>query len=385
MNLKELTSLKLSLMVILSLLLPSPHKVLSADPVSSTGPAMTSQQQQAASPNQNDDRSQQSGAAAAAAAAGAAMAGLSCVMLLRQAQQAPPDQKAMLQAMGAQQCAQAAQNMASAAQNSDQKKKLDAPPPIQAPPFQAPEVKEAADGEKPDFSSLAKNDSSNSSGDNKDPNTNTSKPFEVPTAPETKKVEVPELKSTVGQVVANTSTPDLMDKGTITAKKDDENSNNTNEASKVLGSALAGRGSADDLLKKALAELGTNPNDLPIVTTKGSKKRGMATEGGTEGGANSSEGESKGNDAFESLLAQMLGGGAPGAVEGGFGGGSDLASIPSGKKGQPSMNIFQYASTVYSELAHTANRVNLKPRPKATPSERALSSVTNSVVSASVR
>ena len=382
MNLKELTSLKLSLMVILSLLLPSPQKLLSAD---SAGPAMTSQQQQAASTSQNDDRSQQSGAAAAAAAAGAAMAGLSCVMLMRQAQQAPPDQKAMLQAMAMQQCAQAAQNAASAAQNADQKRKLDSPPPIQAPPFQAPEVKEAADGEKPDFSSLAKNDSSNSSGDNKDPNTNTYKPFEVPTAPETKKVEVPELKSTVGQVVAKTSTPDLMDKGTITAKKDDENSNNTNEASKVLGSALAGRGSADDLLKKALAELGTNPNNLPIVTTKGAKKRGMAAEGGTEGGANSSEGESKGNDAFESLLAQMLGGGAPGAVEGGFGGGSDLASIPTGKKGQPSMNIFQYTSTVYSELAHTANRVNLKPRPKANPSERALSSVTNSVVSASVR
>ena len=369
--------------LILGILLPAPTQRISAAPAAVVA-SQTQQQQQATSASGDGDRSNNSGAAAAAAAAGAAMAGLGCIMGLRAAQQAPPDQKAMLQMMAMQQCAQAAQNAASAAQNNDQKKKLDAPPTTQSAPFQTPEFKEPEDGEKPDFSALTKNETSPASA-SKEP-TNNYKPLEIPDAPTTKTVEVPDTKAPVGPVLPKTSTPQLMDQGTITAKKEDDNSNNGNEVTKVLGNALAGRGSADDLLKKALAEAGTNPNDAPIITPKGAKSRGAGGEAEGENGGNGfSNGEGKGNDPFESLLAQMMGGGQVGGLETGFGGGMDIAYLPTNKKGIPKLNIFQFASTVYSELAHTANRVTIRPHTKANPSERALSTVTNSVIKASIR
>jgi hypothetical protein len=316
------------------------------------------------------------------------MAGLGCIMGLKAAQEAPLAQKGMLQMMAMLQCGQAAQNAASAAQNGQQKKNLDeSPQQNQYQPFKVEELKEPKDGEKPDLSKLAQNNNATKS---ETAPTEKLNPFEVPPEPETKKIETPEIQPPTGPVLPATSTPNLIDNATITAKKDDNNSNSTNEASKVLGSTLAGRGSADDLLKKALAETNTNnnPNQTPLISPKGSGRRaGGADDEGGGGGGGFSGGESKGNDPFDSLLAQMMGGGGQGiAGDTSLGGnGIQVVNLPSDKSGKPKLNIFQFAGTVYTELSHTANRVNMRPNRKASPLELSISSVTNSVAKASIR
>jgi len=376
---KTVTSRTVLSLIIVSLFMPS-IEALRAEP------PPTAQQQQSRE-DSGSDRSGSSGAAAAAAAAGAAMAGLACIMGLKAAQEAPPGQKSMLQMMAMQQCSQAAQNAASAAQNGEQKKSLDTPQQQnQNQPFKVEELKEPKDGEKPDLSKLAQN--SNITPSETGPTEKIS-PFEIPPQPETKKVETPQTQLPTGPVLPATSTPNLIDNATITAKKEDNNSNPTDEASRVLGNALAGRGSADDLLKKALAETNANntPNQTPLITPKGSKRKtaGSEDEGGSGGGFSS--GESKGSDPFDSLLAQMMGGGAQGAATDAFlgGAGIQVVTLPSDKSGKPKLNIFQFAATVYSELSHTANRVNMRPNRNARPSELSSSAVTNSVLKASIR
>ncbi|MFM8315918.1 MAG: hypothetical protein ACKOA8_16695 [Deltaproteobacteria bacterium] len=374
-------SFSTTLMVILSLLSPC------LKPLKSEPPPTDQQQQASSSSDSGGDRSGNSGAAAAAAAAGAAMAGLGCIMGLKAAaEEQDPKMKAMLRMQAMQQCAQAAQNAASAAQNGDQKKKLDTPPgQNQMTPFQPPELKEPEDGEKPDLSKLAQGQTSSSS--NKDTE-DKFKPFEPPAEPTTKETQVADIKAPTGPVLPATSTPQMIDANTITAKKDENENATGNEASKVLGSALAsGKGSADDLLKKALAETGANLNQTPIIKPEGSKRRDSGSEGdGGGSGGGFSNSESKGSDPFDSLLAQMMGGNSNAASgEGGYGGGMQVVSLPSDKNGKPKLNIFQFASSVYSELAHTANRVKMRPNPKARPSERTLTSVTNTVTKASIR
>src|SRR4051812_6666988 len=65
--------------------------------------------------NPNDDRSNKNGAAIAAAAVGAAVAGLGCIMLMKQAMEAEdPKEKKQLMMQALQQCGQAAQTALSA-------------------------------------------------------------------------------------------------------------------------------------------------------------------------------------------------------------------------------------------------------------------------------
>jgi hypothetical protein len=347
------------------------------------------QQPQSSQSQQGSDRSGSAGAAQAMQAMGAAMAGMSCIMLLKQAQEAPPDQKAMLQSMAMQQCAQAAQNAASAAQNGDQKKKLDETAPTnQAQPFQAPEMKQ------PDDSSpavdLTKNSADPTSSDSNKDTTPKPTPLEIPPQAGANKTDIASNKpAPEAPLVPGKSTPQLMDKDTITAKKDakEDSSSSGDEASKQFGSAVAGKGSADDLLKKALAENGPVLPPGPMIRPEGGGKRENGAEGeGSGSGGGSSNGETKGADPFDSLLAQMMGGqGAGTSLDMGVGGGTQILSLPKDKNGQPKLNIFQFATSVYSDLAHSRNRITMRPNKMAANSQRNLSSVTNSVVKASIR
>lgn len=381
-------------LTLVSLLLPL-FQVLGA---SSSSPQVISnpqlspqpQQPQSSQSQQGSDRSGSAGAAQAMQAMGAAMAGMSCIMLLKQAQEAPPDQKAMLQSMAMQQCAQAAQNAASAAQNGDQKKKLDETAPTnQAQPFQVTnELKQPEDSSS--AVDLTKNSADPTSSDSNKDTTPKPTPLEIPPQAGANKTDIASNKpAPEAPLVPGKSTPQLMDKDTITAKKDakEDSSSSGDEASKQFGSAVAGKGSADDLLKKALAENGPVLPPGPMIRPEGGGKRENGAEGeGSGSGGGSSNGETKGADPFDSLLAQMMGGqGAGTSLDMGVGGGTQILSLPKDKNGQPKLNIFQFATSVYSDLAHSRNRITMRPNKMAANSQRNLSSVTNSVVKASIR
>jgi hypothetical protein len=291
--------------------------------------------------------------------------------------------------MAMQQCAQAAQNAASAAQNGDQKKKLDETAQNnQVQPFQAPEMKQ------PDDSSssvdLSKNSVDTTASDSSKDTTPKYAPLEIPPQAGAAKTDTASNKPAPAvPLVPAKSIPELMNKDTITAKTDskEDPSSPGEEASKQFGSAVAGKGSADDLLKKALSENGAVPAPQPIIRPEGGGKRESGAEGeGAGGGGGFSSGESKAADPFDSLLAQMMGGQNAGTpIDMGVGGGTQILSLPKDKNGQPKLNIFQFASGVYSDMAHSRNRITMRPNKMAANSQRALSSVTNSVVKASIR
>ncbi len=354
MNLRSRIATIVVKLTLLSLLFPISTALIAENPPLSTPQVPQTQAQ----PQESSDRSGSSGAAQAAAMAGAAMAGLGCIMGLEAAsKEQNPSTKNMMQMMAMQQCAQAAQNAASAAQNGDQKKKLDSPPPLnQPPPFQAPEIKVPEDGKATDLSKFAQNTKSSDSDKSKDDFK--IKPFENPIPANTEKPARNDKNSTpIAALTPAKSIPELIAPKTITTGKDnkEEDSNSINQASRTLGSALTGKGSADDLLKKALAENGTNPNETPMIRLRGATGK---EESGSGGGSSASEGGGGGSDSpFENLLAQMLGGGPGAAGDIGFGGGSDIINIGKDKNNQPKINIFQFASSVYSELTHTQNRI----------------------------
>jgi len=357
-------------------------------------PATQQQTDQVNQKQQDSDRSGSSGAAQAMAAMGAGMAMLGCFQGLKAAQEEPdPAQKQMLRSMAMQQCSQAAQNAASAAQNGDQKKKLDgdSSPQMTATPFEAPQIKTPEDDNKaPDLSKFAQ-ETKTSASDGKEPQSKAD-PLEKPTAPESTKTATVETKSNpVPELKASKSVPQLISPDTITAKEDStgNDKNSGSEATRALGSALAGKGSADDLLKKALAENGANPNDSAMIkpSSRGAsvRKDGAEFEGGGTSSSNSSSGESNSNSPFDTLLAQMMGGGQPGGVPMTFGGDSDLVYLGKNKDGQPKLNIFQFASTVYSELSRSQNRIAKHPIKAAPPNSRIIGSEPNLVTKALAR
>lgn len=377
MNTSSKTSIKILNLVFLSLLLPS-IQLLSEEPTATTAPTTTN-------PPSQSDRSGSSGAAGAAAAAGAAMAGLGCIMGLKAAQEAGPAEKPMLQMMAMQQCAQAAQNAASAAENNKQKDKLDAPPAAQGPGFQPPpQIKEPEDGKPVDLSKFAQNETkSDSKSETKLPN------FDPPPlADASKKPEdgAGNPIGPIGPILPATSNPQVVDNSTITAKKDSKEDDANSAASKVLGSALGSRGAVDDLLKKALAENGTAAGQTPMIRPGGASGRNSAEASGENGGGFGGA-ESKADNSFDSLLAQMMGGGpqSAGMEMGMLNGGTQVVSLPKDKNGKPKLNIFQFASSLYSEMAHTTNRIMIHPLKTTTPSERSLATVTNTVAKASLR
>ena len=372
MNTSSKTSIKILNLVFLSLLLPS-IKFLSADPTTTKPPTQSESE---------SDRSGSSGAAGAAAAVGAAMAGLGCIMGLKAAQEAGPAEKPMLQMMAMQQCAQAAQNAASAAENNKQKDKLDAPPAAQGPGFQPPpQIKEPEDGKPVDLSKFAQNETkSDSKSETKLPN------FDPPPLADASKKPEDGAGNPIGPILPATSNPQVVDNSTITAKKDSKDDDANSAASKVLGSALGSRGAVDDLLKKALAENGTAAGQTPMIRPGGASGRNSAEASGENGGGFGGA-ESKADNSFDSLLAQMMGGGpqSAGMEMGMLNGGTQVVSLPKDKNGKPKLNIFQFASSLYSEMAHTTNRIMIHPLKTTTPSERSLATVTNTVAKASLR
>lgn len=351
------------------------------------------QSQQLNQQQQASDRSDSAGAAQAMAAMGAAMSGVGCAMGMRAAQQEPdPSKRAMLMSMAMQQCSQAAQNAASAAQNGEQKSKLDTPP-AQSEPFKTPEmeVPKEDDNDKPDLSKLFAQEKRS---DTEDKSPSKVEPFEQPKVEETKKSATAENKNQpIPNLKAATSVPNSMGNQTITANReeDEKGSSENNSGLRNMGTALAGRGSADDLLKQALAAASTQQNQSNSGSrgARGSsvRKEGADSEGGagSQGSFGGSEGDG-GKSPFDSFLAQMMGGGAGGSALGpSFGGGSDIVSLGKDKTGQPRLNIFQFASTVYSELSRSAYRVETRRNKPVSTVARVLGSEPNLVTKSSVR
>ena len=380
-----------SQLTILSFLLPL-NSVVYAN--AAVGVPTDQQSQQLNQQQQDTERSNSAGAAQAMAAMGAAMSMMGCMMGMKAAQQEPdPAKKQMMMSMAMQQCAQGAQNAASAAQNGDQKKKLDAQPP-QNEPFKLPEMEAAKDddSEKPDLSKLMAKEERSASEDKGPPQV---EPFEQPKVEEKKSSATAENKNSPipPSVKPGKSVPNVMPAQTITADREgsEDNGSSDNSGVRSMGSALAGRGSADDLLKQALASMNpqANPNNSPMVRSRGAsvRKEGSDSESGNGGSSGGSSAEGAGgNSAFDNFLAQMMGGGASGASVGaGFGGGSDIVYLGKDKNGQPKLNIFQFASSVYSELSRSNQRVSFRRNSKVSAVNRVLSTEPNLVTKSSVR
>jgi len=118
------------------------------------------------------------------------------------------------------------------------------------------------------------------------------------------------------------------------------------------GGGAAGAGSADGKTASA--------NGVPVATSD--RKANRETDGGAGGGGGGGESAPKsgGNEAFDALLAQMLGGPPAASEENGFNAGETVGMGAAGKS-VPTTNIFEYASLRFKRLS-TTNRVLAQSR-----------------------
>ncbi|MBY0370024.1 hypothetical protein K2X33_05015 [bacterium] len=288
-------------------------------------------QQPTQQPEQQSDRKEGASAAQALGMVGAAISGVSCVMLLKQARETTdPAMKAMLQAQGLDQCAQAAKSAQSAAENGDSKQMLTstetpssnlpttpddptsedkdptlyAPPTDNTPPTQVADVDSPKDPDPAVFDPPA-NPSLNVAGAG-GPNLGTANLSPI----------------TPNQLSFDDSLPGGMSGG---------GSGSQTPGGMGYGMASGANGAADT---RAIASTASG-------TAGGAKtKRGKAAEDAASVGGGEDGAAGSGAPDMASLFSKIMGG--PGEGEGAAGQQlSDLAQAPTGSEKIP--NIFEYA------------------------------------------
>ncbi len=287
-----------------------------------------------APPPPQPDRKDGAGAAAAMAAVGAAIAGLSCAMLLKQAEEEPdPSKKAQLQAQAMQQCAQAAQSAANAAQNKDSKDKLAA----------------ADSPAKVDLGYIPKEEKTTDKTEaQKLPEYKASAPTQV--ADTEDETEVPETVFEKDPMFDEDFTPYARAGSTTKLQPIDPGQlqyDDTNKAgspafqqSQLPGSTsgMGGGLSGDGL--RVLA----SGSESAIGSSKGKRKaHGEIPEiaGSDGGGDGRSDGKSDSGD-MNDMLAKIMGGGAGETMEMGGSQLADISVAPAQNLKTP--NLFEYAS-----------------------------------------
>lgn len=297
---------------------------------------------------QPQDRKEGAGAAAAMAAVGAAMAGMSCAMLLKQAQQEPdPSKAAVLRAQAMQQCAQAAQNAASAAQNDDSKNKLSMTDDPKVDLAYKPEVKDYRQSETKQAAANGAATSTEPPSEIADAGNDNAPPVEVFD-------QGPNIDWTAGDGDSRARGESIsqlkpIENPALTFDEESKAGGTTPGAvtgpTTTSGFAMSGGFSND-----ALRQLASGTLDAVDVLKngKGRKKSKLEVESHGDGaGGDSGHGHHGGGGEggdVGSMLAKIMGGGGE---EGALQSGAQLADVHSGKSaavGKPAPNIFQYAS-----------------------------------------
>ncbi len=315
-------------------------------PITSTPDVALPQLAAPAKPQQQpQDRQDGAGAAAAMAAVGAAMAGISCAMLLKQAQEEQDEsKKAQLRAQAMQQCAQAAQNAASAAQNNDSKQKLSATddPKVDLP--YKPEVKDYRQSETKQAAAANPTTSSETPSEIADANSDNAPPVQVFD-------QGPDIDWSTGgggSGARGESISQLKPIENPALTFDEQSKGGGTTPGAVTGptttSGFALGGFSNDALRQLAS--GTLEAMDGLKNAKGRQnKKGLGVESHGEGagGDTGHSGRSGGGDNdVGSMLAKIMGGPEEGALHAG----AQLADVAVAKAPSASNapNIFQYAS-----------------------------------------
>lgn len=297
---------------------------------------------------QPQDRKDGAGAAAAMAAVGAAMAGMSCAMLLKQAQQEPdPSKAAMLRAQAMQQCAQAAQNAATAAQNNDSKDKLSMTddPKVELP--YKPEVKDYRQSETKQAAATSPTTANESPTQIADANSDEAPPVQVFD-------QTPDIDwgaGDGGSGARGESISQLKPIENPALAFDEQSKGGGTTPGPVTGPTTTSGFAMGGFSNDALRQLASGTLDAMdgLKKTQGRRaKSKLEIEAHGEGaGGASGQGPSGngGNDSADvgSLFAKIMGGGGE---EGALQSGAQLADVSVAKApaGNNAPNIFQYAS-----------------------------------------
>lgn len=304
------------------------------------------------------DRKDGAGQAAAMAAMGAAVAGASCVMLMKAAQEEEdPSMKAMLQSQAMQQCMQAAKSAADGQQNSDNKDTMTSPKEQSVPSLAANPSDERPSVQTPTNPGITLPDQT--PRDTELP-TNPEIAKETPVAPEV--FQPAPVLNNVGFEDKPKAPPSLSQLDPIkydaVGFDDSKNPGVNSGADGGLGSSpfssLFGAGSntkapsSDSDLRKLAADLNAESDGR----RKSKDEAGASHGSGSEGGADTTRSNKGSDDGFASMLSSLMGGGpkAESVASGGPEGFDNGAKRPGSKKPP---NIFQYASFRYRKISST--------------------------------
>lgn len=288
----------------------------------STQPAQQTQQQP------QTDRKEGAGAASAMAAVGAAIAGVSCVMLLKQAQETTdPAMKAMLRAQGLDQCQQAAKNAQNAAENNDTKQILSS---IDTPTGsnQTPTEDYSADPTETPTSPTVPTTPSNPEVVDNTPETD----------PDPSVFDYNNDPLSVGGKPVNVSKAlDPIDSPQL---QFDESTPGTTTGGNAGGMGMSGGALAANA---ADASRGLAAIDKVTGAPDGNRKRGHGEEGSVESAGGEDGGGTSGGPDMSSILSKIMGG--PGEGDGALGGGNQLADLERAPTNatEKTPNIFEYA------------------------------------------
>lgn len=306
------------------------------------------------------DRKSGAGAAQAAAIAGAAMAGMGCIMMMNEARKMPPGKdKTMMMMMAMQQCSQAAQSAANAAKNDDAKKAASGADIPKQASLTAPKT-ETKNDTLPDQAIAQASPAPSDAPLNIDDLAQTT-PLDPNTIPspnslvDGKPMDATNFKVKEVSISALKPIDNVKVDFNENAKEGDK-AINADALSRAMGGMSSGRGPASEDLKKVTSDLSGSEGT-------GKKKGGGggdATGEGLSGEGGSGSKEEGGNSAFDQMLSQLMGGGAPAEQAGGFGGG-DVVVLPKDKATGGGPNIFEYASYRYRTATFADGRIKAKP------------------------
>ncbi len=305
------------------------------------------------------DRKDGSGAAVALAAAGAAMAGLSCMMLMKQAQEATDEsQKNMLMAMAMQQCGQAASNLANAAQNQKGKEGLTSPavaqPQLKTENAATPAAKE--ESQRPAPESVATPEAVADAVSTPAPG-QTSSGVVDKSAFDAKPASVVKTDTVKLAATPVANTPNLIPESRV-GFDDQAKGGESAAASQAAGGGLLGLAAAGAATGPAGNAAGAK--NLSQLLGGGDRRGGNKeakgdTHGEGAGGSGEAKSEKAGDMDMNAMLAQLMGGGAGAATAAdaaasGIINLKEFASANGNAENEALPNIFQYASFRYHGL-----------------------------------
>lgn len=299
-------------------------------------------------PTKSDEQGSNS-AAQTMAMMGAAMAGSACAMLMNEARKATGSEKTKLMAQAMAQCAQAAASAAAGMQNGQGAKNVTMADVPQMPGFKVEDQKYDTDPKPVDKSAFEDNGdtAAKDPGNFPDPEVPETPNFAITKTPDRNSNPFGNLGNDYGPRAPGYSLLDPIDQSGIRFTEKDPK---TAGADAGGFGTTAARSLTADASKNAVSS-SENGKYVDVPSLFPAKGKGVETAGDGEGGAEAGAAASGGDNAFDNLMAQIMGGGASAAEAMGFGSGKlDISFLPFDKVTNTQPNIFQYASLRYSNL-----------------------------------